>query len=217
MTLTVEWSTPCDLLSAALVAALAEMPSIPKANKADLGSHKYSYADLGDGVDLVRPILAQHALGVTQAPITTEHGVTVVTTILHSSGQRVSAALAMKPGANTPQAVGSAITYARRYSLFSILGLATEDDDGKAASAPAPPARPERLSPQRIEAFKIACHDNAVDEEGMYEIVAAATEGRTRNPGMVHEDEHRALQAAFKKWLADHPDPLPLPTEGTEP
>lgn len=214
MTLEVTWSDPCDALAASLVAALAEMPNIRKANRADLGSHKYTYADLADGLDAVRPVLARNGLAVLQAATTTEHGPTVVTTVLHTSGQRVSASLAMKPMKGDPQAVGSAITYARRYSLFSILGLATEDDDGKAASAPAPPPRPERLSEQRIEAFRAACHNEGVDEEGMYEIVSAATNGRTKNPGMVHEDEHRALQAAFKRWLADHP---PQPPEGTEP
>ena len=212
MTLPISWSDPCDSLSAALVSALAEMPNIRKANKADLGSHKYTYADLADGLDAVRPVLARHGLAVLQAATTTEHGPTVVTTVLHSSGQRCSAALSLKPMKGDPQAVGSAITYARRYSLFSILGLATEDDDGKAASQPAPPPRPERLDQAAIDKFRAACMDAGVDEEALYEIVHDATKGRTRNPGMVHEDERPALQRAFKAWCAAHPHPA---TEGT--
>jgi hypothetical protein len=219
VTLEVTWSDPCDALASSLVAALAEMPSITKDNTADIptktgGKYSYKYADLGSYLEQVRPVLARHGLAVLQ-PATTDNGTPSVTTIiLHTSGQQVSSTLALRPTNNDAQSVGSAITYARRYALAATLSIATDDDDGAQASRPAPPPRPERLSEQRIEAFRAACHNEGVDEEGMYEIVSAATNGRTKNPGMVHEDEHRALQAAFKKWLADHP---PQPPEGTEP
>jgi hypothetical protein len=63
--------------------------------------------------------------------------VMVTTRLLHEGGASVTSTLAMRPTKNDPQGVGSAITYARRYSLLAMTGAAPEDDDGNAASRPA--------------------------------------------------------------------------------
>lgn len=128
-------------LVAAMVAAMAELENIPKANTAKVGSYSYSYADLGDTLTYVRPILARHGLGVSQEVTGDGQTITVFTIIWHTSGEsHRSAGLTMRAGV-TAQETGSAITYARRYSLLPALGLATEDDDGAQASQPKPPAR----------------------------------------------------------------------------
>lgn len=146
-------------LSAALVAAVAELQSIPKSRTATVptksgGSYSYDYADLGDSLDVVRPVLAKYRLAVLQ-PVETVDGRTGVSTmILHASGeQMVFGPLFMPAGDGSPQAIGSSITYARRYSLLSALGLATEDDDASAAQG-AGSAAPRQQSQQRSRARK---------------------------------------------------------------
>ena len=146
--MTVEWSTEVDQIAPAFVAALGEMPTIPKAEEAKIastkGSYSYRYADLAGYLDAVRPVLARHGLAVTQ-PVTMLDGPPIVTTtVLHTSGQYVRSQFAMRVNGSDAQAVGSAITYARRYALGALLCIATDDDDGAAAtasqrsSAPAP-------------------------------------------------------------------------------
>lgn len=120
-------------LSTALVAAQAEMPVVPK--EADNPYFKSKYADLASIVKMIQPVLHKNNLAVIQTMEDVESGVGVRTTLLHSSGQYISGVVRMTPSKNDPQGIGSAITYARRYSLSAILGLATEeDDDGAAAS-----------------------------------------------------------------------------------
>lgn len=140
-------SAPIDQLAAALVVALGELTDVPKGRTARVqmksgGEYRYTYADLGDALEMVRPVLARHGLGVVQPVATGPKGVEVTTVIVHSSGQTMTfGPLSMSAGDTSPQATGSAITYARRYSLLAALGLATEeDDDGQAASAR--PAKP---------------------------------------------------------------------------
>lgn len=125
-------------LFAALVKALGELSDVPKTRTANAGTYSYTYADLGDALEMARPILAKHGLGVVQPVSTGAKGVDVATTIIHESGQSITFGPLTFPAGATPQATGSAITYARRYSLLAALGLATEeDDDGQAASRPA--------------------------------------------------------------------------------
>lgn len=98
-----------------------------------------SYATIDQIIDEVRPLLAKHGLFVMQMATNDDPSeVKLVTRIYHSSGQWMeSPPLTLKPQRQDPQAIGSAVTYARRYSLTSFLSLNTgEDDDGNAASLP---------------------------------------------------------------------------------
>ena len=128
-------------MAAAVVAALAEMPTIAKSHTARAGSYSYSYADLADVVEVVRPILTAHGLAVMQQP---SHGpdgsLCLRTTLLHTSGDAVSELMPLGPPREA-QAMGSMLTYARRYALVALLGLATEDDDYGASAEPEPPKR----------------------------------------------------------------------------
>lgn len=103
---------------------------------------KSNYATLDHIVEEVRPILNKFGLNILQIPGgDTEGNVIMKTILLHESGEFIeSDELTMKPVKNDPQAVGSCITYARRYSLGSILSLSTgEDDDGNGAMQPTKP------------------------------------------------------------------------------
>ena len=93
-----------------------------------------TYADLTSVWDSCRKELSENGLAVIQ---TTKgnRGVTVITTLAHESGQWIRGELTMQPGGNDPQSYGSALTYARRYSLAAIVGIATgEDDDAEDAT-----------------------------------------------------------------------------------
>jgi hypothetical protein len=94
------------------------------------------YADLASIMDAVREPLAANGLAVSQSVANDANGVSVTTTLLHESGETlVSEPCWLPVGKKDPQGYGSAITYARRYSLASLLGIvADEDDDGNAAS-----------------------------------------------------------------------------------
>jgi hypothetical protein len=202
------WSDERDKVAPALVKAVEQMPNLTRGNTADAGTYSYKYADLADHLDAIRPILARHELAVLQPPSNTDSGAPVVSTIiLHSSGQYLASTLSVKPTRPDPQSVGSAISYARRYALAATLSIATEDDDGASASRAPLPEKPQLIDESEVATFRGACHDRGVDEQGMYEIVAAATNGRTKNPAMVHDAEQPALRQAFAKWLKDHPMP----------
>ena len=98
---------------------------------------KSSYADLSSVWNACREALSKNGLAVIQTCSMSEHGVTVSTRLAHASGQWVEDDLTLMPVKPDPQGVGSTITYARRYALASIAGVAPEDDDGNAASGQA--------------------------------------------------------------------------------
>ena len=85
-------------------------------------------------------VMNKHGLSVRQWPTCENGAVVVKTCISHNSGQNIQHDLRLPCDANV-QKIGSAISYARRYALQSILGIAGEDDDGNAASAPKKPTK----------------------------------------------------------------------------
>lgn len=95
---------------------------------------KSKYADLSSVWEACRSQLAANGLAVVQTPCQGEAGITVETMLMHSSGQWVSNQFTMPVAKADAQAVGSAITYARRYALAAMVGIAPEDDDGNSAS-----------------------------------------------------------------------------------
>lgn len=141
-------SPEIDLLAAAWVDASGELRDVPKSKSADTGKYGYKYADLADALDIARPVLARHGLAVTQTAESDGRDAIIWTTVLHRSGQYVTANPMRLPVGQTAQATGSAVTYARRYALLALLGLATDDDDG-AAAAPRAAEPTRRSSPPR--------------------------------------------------------------------
>jgi len=111
----------------ALVAAIGELSNVPKT--ASNPYFKSKYAPLDAIVEATRPVLAKHGLAIQQQPLFMEGTAGVETTILHKSGHSTTTTLLLPLKDQSPQGVGSAITYARRYALAAVLGLATEDDD----------------------------------------------------------------------------------------
>lgn len=114
---------------------------------------KNNYATLDNIVDEIRPILTKNGLSILQIPGGDGENVIMKTLLLHESGEFIeSDPLIMRPVKNDPQAVGSAITYARRYSLGAFLSLNTgEDDDGNAATHTKPQSKKTITKDQETE------------------------------------------------------------------
>lgn len=123
------------LVSAALVAA---QRNFAPALKTSTNPHfKSRYADLAACVEAVIDALNTAGIALVQKQHPSEHGVAVETVFVHESGEILSAGILSVPAAKQdPQGYGSALTYARRYSLMAACGIAPEDDDGNAAKAP---------------------------------------------------------------------------------
>lgn len=97
---------------------------------------KSSYVPLDEVINVVKPYLAKNGLSYFQTAGGDGKNITVTTLLMHTSGEWIESdpltVIATKPD---PQQAGSAITYARRYSLSAILGIASEeDDDGNSSS-----------------------------------------------------------------------------------
>lgn len=105
----------------------------------------FKYADLDACWDACRKPLADNELCIIQIPSVGESGAVKMETILgHSSGQSISSHYVMHPDKSTPQALGSCMTYLRRYMLCAMVGISQEDDDANMATAD--PDEYDRLS-----------------------------------------------------------------------
>lgn len=127
-------------LAKALVAAQSEFSAVAKTGT---NPHfKSKFAPLNEVVQTTSPVLARHKLAVTQFIGATADGRdTLVTILVHESGQSIGSTMLLHLPKNDPQGQGSAVTYARRYAYMAALGLvADEDDDANRAVA----AKPER-------------------------------------------------------------------------
>jgi len=125
----------------------------PVAKSAENPFFKSSYADLSSVWESIRAPLIKNGLSVIQTTKTVENRLVLMTMLCHSSGQHVVSEYPVNPVKSDPQGLGSAMTYARRYSLMAIIGqvAADEDDDGNHASGNAPkPQAPQPPPRQQI-------------------------------------------------------------------
>jgi hypothetical protein len=96
----------------------------------------FSYADLDACWDACRKPLSDNELSIIQIPSPGEDGTVHMRTILgHSSGQFIDSNYTMLPDKSGPQALGSCMTYLRRYMLCAMVGISQEDDDANMATA----------------------------------------------------------------------------------
>lgn len=145
---------PESPLASALAAFHAELPEVHKGSTNP--AFKSKYADLADIVKVVLPALAKHDLAWITRPILTDDGFVLAYELRHVSGDSVSGEWPLPdPTKAKPQELGSAVTYAKRYALSAVTGIAPdEDDDGNRASSDAAPrAAARRESPkERVNA-----------------------------------------------------------------
>src|ERR1035437_5267841 len=126
-------------IAAALAKAQAELTNPEKSLTATIRSpfpreedRTFRYASLASGLDIVRKSLGKHEIATVQTTaIDNEAGLIQLTPLLaHSSGEWISSDWPGCPGSGTgaPHRMGAALTYARRYALFTLVGIAGEDD-----------------------------------------------------------------------------------------
>src|SRR5262249_26741366 len=126
-------------LASALAKAQAELVNPEKSLTATIrsgrpgeGERSFRYAPLSSGLDIVRKTLGQHEIATLQTTgiDQTAGMVNLTTTLAHASGEWIASDWPVCPIAETvnPQRMGAALTYARRYALFTLVGIAGEDD-----------------------------------------------------------------------------------------
>lgn len=206
-----ETSQETGEINKALSAAQAQVKGAAK--DAENPFFHSKYADLASIWDACREALTDQDLAVIQSPSTAFSGepevytfqskkgedrsgvriattVSVLTRLAHSSGQWMQGTTsAMLPAAD-PQAVGSAITYLRRYALAAMVGVAPEDDDGEATARPVPHREPAARRPV------------GVDEDGVFKLPGDASKwdghgGKALNDPSIPV---KTLEAA-KRWM----------------
>lgn len=123
-------------LAGALAKAQAEMGKALKHNTNP--AFRSKYADLGSVMDACLPALNKHGIAVVQPTIDDAEGRYVETVLLHESGETLRCRVPLIVQKNDMQGYGSAVTYARRYGLMCMAGIAPEDDDGNDAAKAAP-------------------------------------------------------------------------------
>jgi len=149
-------------LAAALAKAQAELTNPEKTLTATLvgpgargGERSFKYAPLSSGLEIVRKSLSRHEIAAVQTTAIDEGAslVRLTTVLAHASGEWIASEWPVCPVSDTasPQRMGAALTYARRYALFTLVGIAGEDDLdapdlGTAAPASSLP-RPEPVRP----------------------------------------------------------------------
>lgn len=125
-------SEQIDELLKALFKAQYELEGVKKDSNNPF--FKSKYADLTAVMAEIRPVWQRHGIGFIQWPVSNENKVGVITRVFHAeSGQYMEQELLVHIAKADPQAAGSAVTYCRRYSLQTISGLPSIDDDGEAA------------------------------------------------------------------------------------
>ena len=156
-------------LAKALAAAQLGMKPPKKARvaqiKSEKGSYSYHYADLSDVIESVREPLSTNGLAWMQPMFQRDGHLVLRTVLMHETGEWMASEYPLTSYAR-PQEQGSAITYARRYALTSMLGIAAEeDDDGAAAQEAQPVKRAETkpapppvngLAPEEVQSIHLA-------------------------------------------------------------
>ncbi len=129
--ITITRSESIGQLAAALALAQSEIENAEKDTANPF--FKSKYADLASVWRACRVPLTKNGLAILQPASASGNLVTVTTILAHKSGEWISCELTMPCEKGGPQAIGSCITYGRRYGLSAMVGIASDDDDGEAA------------------------------------------------------------------------------------
>jgi len=178
-------------LASALSAAQAE---IKGAVRDSLNPHfKNKYADLASVWDACRKPLTDHGLSVVQFTKVVGGESVLYTRLLHVSGDYIEGFTPLLMGKQDMQALGSAITYARRYGLSAMVGISPEDDDGNAAVAGTPVSQVLTMDkPEGYDEWIASLKKSAaIGEEALVKAYGAST------------PEHRKYLAQTEPTLKD--------------
>jgi hypothetical protein len=176
---------------------------------------KNRYADLASVRDAVIPTIAKHGLSIVQMPCDMGGQAALTTLLMHSSGEWVETTTLLRSVKNDPQGIGSALTYARRYALQSIAGVAADDDDdGESASTPtqhrsqpqpakpqSKPATPSHSQRDKLQADLENCKSRAEYEAACNLIVLAS------RAGTISEEDRLYLRKYAERAAEKFPKP----------
>ena len=153
------WGSDMKGIATALAKAQTEMGKVVKAaeNQGFKRDGKaLKYADLSSVMDACMPALNEAGIALIQPTGEDEHGRYVETILIHGeSGESLTCRVPLIVSKNDMQGYGSAVTYARRYGLMAMAGIAPEDDDGNAAAKAAPKQEQRQQKPQEPDAEAI--------------------------------------------------------------
>lgn len=204
-------------LAAALAKAQGQFGNVPKNREVTVktktgGTYKFKYATLDAIGDSIRKPLADNGLSYIQAVAKTDAGMAIDTRLMHASGQWLQTVTPMKIENDGNQAIGSAITYGRRYALSALLGIVSDDDDDSNASdgnhiehardvrrdAPEAPAERQLTKPQARPEY-----EKLVKELKAQPSIADLTEWGARNKSRL-DAMPSDWQISLKNEYADH-------------
>lgn len=143
-----------------------------KVNTKDGGSYSYSYADLADVIECYRVPLSSHGLALTQTMRMQDGHMVLVTKLAHLSGEWLDSEYPVATYVRA-QEQGSAITYARRYAVTAMLGIAAEDDDDGAAA---------QTGEQKVSPAKVKTNGSTLTDTEVQAIYAAAKLAGKKTP-----------------------------------
>lgn len=183
-------------LAAALAKAQGQMKNPEKNRRGQARGGKYMYADLASVLDAVRGPLSENGIAIIQSVNATPDGAgsCLVTSLIHSSGESAESVYPLPKGAGA-QEMGSAITYARRYSLCAMTGVVGEDDDDGAQAEQAGTGR----NPEQ------AMRDELIERMGRASLGNGAVMAYCREAGLgdgktVDELSADAVEGLLKTW-----------------
>lgn len=178
-------------MSDAIKALAKAQTEMGKAIKNAKNPHlKSNYADLGSVMEACFDALHANGFAIMQPCGADERGQYVETVLAHASGDTFTSRVHLVLGKNDMQGVGSAITYARRYGLLGMAGLAPEDDDGEATKA----------SPRQQAANRAPAGASKADQSAADSMIAAI-----RQHGEAAWNDRR-LQADLERLRASAPE-----------
>lgn len=161
-------------IAAAFVKAQAAFG--PALKTSDNPHYRSKYAGLDACIEAVVGALHANGIALMQRNVPCESGVSIETILLHASGETISGGILHVPASKQDaQGYGSALTYARRYGILTLCGIAPEDDDGNAASKPVTYAKPSKPAPRMTD-------EAATQSNGSRSAKAAVEEGADALP-----------------------------------
>src|SRR3982074_1861629 len=198
-------------IAGALAKAQAELSNPEKSLTATIRSpfpreadRTFRYASLSSGLDIVRKALGKHEIATVQTTaIDKDSGFIQLTTVLaHSSGEWVSSDWRVCPVSETaaPHRMGAALTYARRYALFTLVGIAGEDDLDAPDLGPAACSLPRPASPAGQSSRPRNGQSSVPARPGGNGSAAAAN--KSEPPAVVDEEQSAVLRDRLLKTLA---------------
>lgn len=206
---TVQEAEPPRTLFAALAKAQASFAKVRKTHAVTVSPSKgraytYKYADLESILDAVRPALNAAGIYLYQHVTNRNSAVSCTTILTHESGEQLAGGEISIPissgGMNSAQSLGSAITYARRYSLSAALGISADDDDDGRGVPAAEQATTPAAAPAPVVSAELKARAEAAANIGgeAYKALWKELSNADRN-ALVKSGIHAALKAVMQE------------------